>query len=57
MQDERIQQLILLQSRDRRLAGAKNELDQMPNSREALQKRIAIESDTLDLTRKSILEV
>ena len=28
----------------------------MPDSRKALQKRIAIESDTIDLTRQSILE-
>lgn len=57
MQDERIQQLILLQSRDRRKASSESELEQLPAVRASVRRKIEIENETIEITRKSILEL
>ena len=57
MLDERIQQLILLQSRDRRKANCENELEELPGVRASVQQKIEIENKTMEVTRQSILEL
>ena len=57
MLDERIQQLMLLQSRDRRKANSENELKQLPEVRASVKQKIEIENKTMEVTRQSILEL
>ena len=57
MLEERIQQLVLLQSRDRRKPGAETELAQLPEARSKVQSKIEIENQTIELTQQSIREL
>lgn len=57
MLDDRIQQLILLQSRDRRKVGAETELEELPETRIVLRRKIEIENETIESTRRAILEL
>tara|TARA_B100001964_G_C14103065_1_gene540261 strand:- start:75 stop:785 length:711 start_codon:yes stop_codon:yes gene_type:complete len=57
MLDDRIQQLILLQSRDRRKAGAETELEQLPEARAAVHRKIEVENNTIEVTHQAIREL
>lgn len=57
MLDNRIQQLILLQSRDRRRTGASTELEELPEARTAVLRKIDIENQTIEITQQAIREL
>jgi len=57
MLDERIQQLILLQSRDRRKTGAITELAQLPEARATVHRKIEVENTTIEVTHEAIREL
>ncbi|MFP6855412.1 MAG: hypothetical protein VB980_06465 [Opitutales bacterium] len=57
MLDDRIQQLILLQSRDRRQTGASTELDELPEARVAVRHKIDVENQTVEITQRAIFEL